>query len=88
MRMDAGGVQVRARSSAGRATGRPISEAISAGLGSGVLLVSEDLDDLIGIADRIVVLSGGRLVGDVAAADATREALGVLMTGGPREHAA
>jgi general nucleoside transport system ATP-binding protein len=56
--------------------------------GSGVLLVSEDLDELIGIADRIVVLSGGRLVGEVAAADATREALGVLMTGGPREQAA
>jgi ABC-type uncharacterized transport system ATPase subunit len=56
--------------------------------GSGVLLVSEDLDELIGIADRIVVLSGGRLVGEVAAADATREALGILMTGGPREHAA
>jgi ABC-type uncharacterized transport system ATPase subunit len=48
--------------------------------GRGVLLVSEDLDELIGIADRIVVLSGGRLVGEVAAADATREALGVLMT--------
>ena len=56
--------------------------------GSGVLLVSEDLDELIGIADRIVVLSGGRLVGEVAAADATREALGVLMTGGSRGHAA
>ena len=28
--------------------------------GRGVLLVSEDLDELIGIADRIVVLSGGR----------------------------
>ena len=56
--------------------------------GSGVLLVSEDLDELIGIADRIVVLSGGRLVGEVAAADATREALGVLMTGGHREQAA
>ena len=40
--------------------------------GSGVLLVSEDLDELIGIADRIVVLSGERLVGEVAAADATR----------------
>jgi ABC-type uncharacterized transport system ATPase subunit len=49
--------------------------------GSGVLLVSEDLDELIGIADRIVVLSAGRLVGEVAAADATREALGLLMTG-------
>ncbi len=56
--------------------------------GSGVLLVSEDLDELIGIADRIVVLSGGRLVGEVAAADATREALGVLMTGGSQEQAA
>jgi general nucleoside transport system ATP-binding protein len=55
--------------------------------GGGVLLVSEDLDELIGIADRIVVISGGRLVGEVAAADATREALGVLMTG-HQEHAA
>ncbi len=49
--------------------------------GRGVLLVSEDLDELIGIADRIVVLSGGRVVGEVPAAQATREALGVLMTG-------
>ncbi len=49
--------------------------------GSGVLLISEDLDELIGIADRILVLSGGRVVGEVAAAGATREALGVLMTG-------
>ena len=50
--------------------------------------VALSLPDLPGIADRIVVISGGRLVGEVAAADATREALGVLMTGGPREHAA
>jgi simple sugar transport system ATP-binding protein len=56
--------------------------------GRGVLLVSEDLDELIGIADRIVVLSGGRLVGEVAAAEATREALGVLMTAHPTEERA
>ncbi len=49
--------------------------------GQGVLLVSEDLDELIAIADRIVVLSGGRVVGEVSGAGATREALGVLMTG-------
>ncbi|MCW2583050.1 MAG: hypothetical protein JWQ53_1840 [Klenkia sp.] len=55
--------------------------------GSGVLLVSEDLDELLGIADRIVVLSGGRVVGELAAADATREALGVLMTGGAEARA-
>lgn len=55
--------------------------------GSGVLLLSEDLDELIGIADRIVVLSGGRLVGELAAADATREALGVLMTGSQEQAA-
>ena len=39
--------------------------------GGGVLLVSEDLDELLGLADRIVVLSGGRLIGELAAADAT-----------------
>ncbi len=52
--------------------------------GRGVLLVSEDLDELISLADRIVVLSGGRVVGEVPGAGATREELGMLMTGSAR----
>ncbi|MDQ3542553.1 MAG: ABC transporter ATP-binding protein [Actinomycetota bacterium] len=47
----------------------------------GVLLVSEDLDELIALADRFVVLYSGRVIGELAAADATPETLGLLMTG-------
>jgi simple sugar transport system ATP-binding protein len=49
--------------------------------GAGVLLISEDLDELRALSDRIVVLLGGRLVGEVAAAEATNDRLGLLMTG-------
>ena len=50
--------------------------------GGGVLLISEDLDELLGVCDRIVVIFGGQIVGELSATDATREELGVLMTGG------
>jgi simple sugar transport system ATP-binding protein len=50
--------------------------------GSGVLLVSEDLDELRALCDRIAVLFRGEIVGEVRAEEATREGLGVLMTGG------
>jgi ABC-type uncharacterized transport system ATPase subunit len=47
----------------------------------GVLLVSEDLDELLALADRIVVLFSGRIIGEVARTDATQERIGLLMTG-------
>ena len=49
--------------------------------GAAVLLVSEDLDELLALADRIVVMSEGRIVHDVAAAEATRQSLGEYMGG-------
>lgn len=49
--------------------------------GTAVLLVSEDLDELLALADRIVVMSEGSIVHDVAAADADRHALGAYMGG-------
>jgi simple sugar transport system ATP-binding protein len=49
--------------------------------GAAVLLVSEDLDELLSLADRIVVMSEGEIVHDVAAADADRHALGAFMGG-------
>jgi simple sugar transport system ATP-binding protein len=49
--------------------------------GAAVLLVSEDLDELLALADRIVVMSEGRIVYEVAAADADRHALGAFMGG-------
>jgi len=49
--------------------------------GSAVLMVSEDLDELLQLADRIVVMSGGRLVHECAAAGAERHELGRFMGG-------
>jgi len=48
--------------------------------GAAVLLVSEDLDELLALSDRVAVLSGGRIAGTLPAASATREQLGALMT--------
>lgn len=50
--------------------------------GGGVLLISEDLDELLELADRIVVMSEGRLVFETAAASAERHILGAHMGGG------
>jgi len=46
-----------------------------------VLLVSEYLDELLALADRIVVMSEGRIVHDVAAGAADRHELGAFMGG-------
>ena len=50
--------------------------------GGGVLLVSEDLDELRSLSDRIVVLLRGEVVGEVSAVEASAERLGVMMAGG------
>ncbi len=49
--------------------------------GAGILLVSEDLDELLSVADRLVVLSEGRIAGELAAAQATAETVGAIMAG-------
>jgi simple sugar transport system ATP-binding protein len=49
--------------------------------GAGVLLVSEDLDELLKLADRIAVLFSGRLMGILPAHTATEAQLGLLMAG-------
>jgi simple sugar transport system ATP-binding protein len=56
--------------------------------GAGVLLISSDLDELRALADRIVVLRGGRVVATLAP-DASRDALGRAMLGSasPEDHA-
>jgi general nucleoside transport system ATP-binding protein len=50
-------------------------------MGAGVLLVSEDLEELLALCDRLVVLFEGRVTGELATADAAPERLGLLMTG-------
>ncbi|WPB57714.1 ABC transporter ATP-binding protein [Xylophilus sp. GOD-11R] len=49
--------------------------------GGAVLLISEDLDELLELADRIVVMSEGRIVYETAASDAERAVLGAYMGG-------
>ncbi|HSV51307.1 MAG TPA: ABC transporter ATP-binding protein [Burkholderiaceae bacterium] len=50
--------------------------------GGAVLLVSEDVDELLELADRIVVMSEGRIVFETPAAGAERHVLGAHMGGG------
>lgn len=49
--------------------------------GAGILLISEDLTELLELADRILVFFNGHIVGGVLAREATLERLGALMTG-------
>jgi ABC-type uncharacterized transport system ATPase subunit len=56
--------------------------------GGAVLLVSEDLDELLELADRIVVMSEGRIVFETPAASAERHVLGAHMGGGHHEQPA
>ena len=55
--------------------------------GVGVLFIGEDLDVLIELCDRIMVLCGGKVTGIVNAKEATKEMLGLMMTGSSREEA-
>ncbi|MEX1166463.1 MAG: ABC transporter ATP-binding protein, partial [Hydrogenophaga sp.] len=50
--------------------------------GGAVLLISEDLDELLELADRIVVMSEGRIVFETTAANAERREIGAHMGGG------
>ncbi len=50
--------------------------------GVAILFVSESLDELLAVADRVIVLHRGRIAGERQAAAATREDLGLLMAGG------
>lgn len=49
--------------------------------GTAILLVSEDLDELLALADRVVVLYEGRIAGALGADEADPARLGLLMAG-------
>ena len=49
--------------------------------GVAVLLISAELDEIMSLSDRIVVMFHGQIVAMMDAADATREELGLLMAG-------
>ncbi len=49
--------------------------------GSAVLVVSAELDEVMALADRIMVMFDGRIMGIIPAEEATKEDLGLLMAG-------
>jgi len=50
--------------------------------GVGVLFIGEDIDVLMDLCDRIIVLCGGRITGIVDPSKATKEEIGMMMAGG------
>jgi simple sugar transport system ATP-binding protein len=51
--------------------------------GGAVLLISEDLDELVQVSDRVAVIYEGRIMGTFAAEDVDEERIGLLMAGRP-----
>jgi general nucleoside transport system ATP-binding protein len=48
--------------------------------GCAILMVSVELDEIMALADRIIVMAGGRVAGVVAGTDADERRLGLMMT--------
>lgn len=49
--------------------------------GVGVIFIAEDLDVLIQLCDRVMVICGGEITGTLKGEEATKEEIGLLMTG-------
>ena len=54
--------------------------------GTGILLISEDLDELFNLSDRIVVMYEGRIVGLFKPEETDVYEVGLLMTGSKVGH--
>ena len=48
--------------------------------GKGVIMISSELPELLGVCDRIYTVFEGRITGEMSAAEATQESLMRLMT--------
>ncbi|MBB3043114.1 ABC transporter ATP-binding protein [Nocardioides soli] len=59
----------------------------AANAGTAVVFIGSDLDEVVEIADRAVVMYGGRIVGESADPDASRDVLAGLMVGADRDPA-
>jgi ABC-type sugar transport system ATPase subunit len=68
------GVDVGARAEIYRAMNRLTDE------GLGILMISSDLPEVMGMSDRIVVMCEGRTVGELSRAEATPERIMALAT--------
>ena len=49
--------------------------------GGAVLLVSSELDEILALADRVIVMCGGRIAGELPIEQCTLQKLGLLMSG-------
>ncbi len=49
--------------------------------GAGVLLISDDLDEIFNLSDRVIVIFEGAIIGQVDPAEANYEEIGLLMAG-------
>jgi general nucleoside transport system ATP-binding protein len=54
--------------------------------GAAILLVSEDLDELFALSDRLAVMHRGQIVGILRPTETTTRAVGLLMTGAEEHH--
>ena len=54
--------------------------------GGAVLVVSSELDEILALADRVLVMNAGRVAGELAIADCSEQALGRLMGGAGAAH--
>jgi simple sugar transport system ATP-binding protein len=54
--------------------------------GAGVLLISEDLEELFTLSDRLIVLFNGEIVGEFKPSETTIYEIGHLMTGSEVQH--
>lgn len=52
--------------------------------GTSVVLISTELEEILSLSDRVVVLYEGQIAGEVDAGNTSEEELGLLMTGGSR----
>ena len=55
--------------------------------GQAILLISVELDEILALADRVLVMHDGRIVGDLPRAEATERTLGLMMAGLPADGA-
>ena len=50
--------------------------------GAAILMISSDLEEILGMSDRALVLHQGRLAGELGRSQLTEEAVAYLATGG------
>ena len=55
-----------------------------AGEGAAILMISSDLEEVLGMSDRVLVLHEGRLAGELPRSRLTEESIMHLATGGGR----